>query len=208
MRVIEQRYDWATTLFPREVTTHLILHHMAGSGFTAQEVHQYHKSNNGWSGIAYHYYIRKDGQIYRGRPEGAKGGHTKDWNYCSIGICFEGNFEKEKMPAKQKEAGLALVADIRERYPGIVVGGHNEYNATACPGKNFPMDEFKEAGEMNGEQIYEKLQAYLATLPVPDWAAKELDEAVKAGITDGKNPMQLVPRYQAAIMAKRAAKKK
>lgn len=31
--------------------------------------------------------------------------------------------------------------------------------------------------------------------------------AVAMGITDGKNPMQLIPRYQAAIMAKRAVKR-
>ena len=61
---------------------------------------------------------------------------------------------------------------------------------------------------MNGEQIYNMLQEYLATLPVPDWAAAELQEAVDMGITDGQRPMQLVPRYQAAIMAKRAAKGK
>ena len=35
----------------------------------------------------------------------------------------------------------------------------------------------------------------------------ELAEAVALGITDGTNPMQLIPRYQAAIMAKRAAQR-
>ena len=41
----------------------------------------------------------------------------------------------------------------------------------------------------------------------PAWARAELAEAVELGITDGTNPMQLIPRYQAAIMAKRAAQK-
>ena len=208
MKVIEEQYKWAVPLSSRNATTHLILHHVAGSGFTAQQLHQYHRDTNGWSGIAYHYYVRKDGKVYRGRPENAVGGHTKNWNWCSIGVCFEGNFETERMSAAQKKAGLDLVADIRKRYPEIVVGGHKEYGPSACPGKNFPLSEFKEAGEMNGEQIYNMLQEYLATLPVPDWAAAELQEAVDMGITDGQRPMQLVPRYQAAIMAKRAAKGK
>ena len=39
-------------------------------------------------------------------------------------------------------------------------------------------------------------------------AKEELEEAVKLGITDGKEPMQLIPRYQAAIMAKRATGRK
>ena len=49
------------------------------------------------------------------------------------------------MSAAQKAAGLALVAEIKERYPGIIVGGHREYSATACPGRNFPLEEMKAA---------------------------------------------------------------
>lgn len=64
-----------------------------------------------------------------------------------------------------------------------------------------------EEDNMTGKQIYDKLQDYLATQPAPDWAKDELQEAVDMGITDGERPMQLIPRYQAAIMAKRALKK-
>ena len=60
---------------------------------------------------------------------------------------------------------------------------------------------------MSGEEIYNKLQEYLGKQPLPSWAKAELEEAKALGITDGKNPMQLIPRYQAAIMAKRAVKK-
>lgn len=62
-----------------------------------------------------------------------------------------------------------------------------------------------EEDNMTGEQIYRKLNDYLKDQPVPDWARKELEQAVAMGITDGTRPMELVPRYQAAIMAKRAA---
>ena len=65
----------------------------------------------------------------------------------------------------------------------------------------------KEDDDMTGKEIYEALQGYLAEQPVPDWAAAELREAVEQGITDGSRPMELIPRYQAAIMAKRAAVK-
>lgn len=60
--------------------------------------------------------------------------------------------------------------------------------------------------DMTGEEIYEKLNEYLKTLPAPDWAKEELQEAIDAGITDGTRPMQMIPRYQAAIMALRASK--
>ena len=55
--------------------------------------------------------------------------------------------------------------------------------------------------------LYEKLREYLKTQTIPTWAEKELQEAIEAGITDGEDPMELIPRYQAAIMAKRAVQK-
>lgn len=66
---------------------------------------------------------------------------------------------------------------------------------------------FFEEENMTGEQIYDKLNAYLRERPVPDWAKAELEQAVAMGITDGTRPMELIPRYQAAIMAKRAGEK-
>ena len=61
---------------------------------------------------------------------------------------------------------------------------------------------------MTGKEIYDALNDYLSRQPVPNWAKAELEEAVKMGITDGSNPMQLIPRYQAVILAKRAAEGK
>ena len=61
---------------------------------------------------------------------------------------------------------------------------------------------------MTGKEIYDALQEYTKDLPLPAWAEAELAEAVAMGITDGKAPCQLVPRYQAALMAKRAIKGK
>ena len=65
----------------------------------------------------------------------------------------------------------------------------------------------KEEDIMTGKEIYDALQSYLAEQPTPDWARAELEEAKELGITDGARPMQLIPRYQAAIMAKRAAER-
>lgn len=143
MKIIEPNYKWAYALTPRSVTTHLIIHHAAGNG-PVEGIHNYHLSK-GWAGIAYHYYARKDGTIYRGRPENMRGGHTTNWNWCSIGICFEGNFENEQMSQSQLEAGRELIADIVRRYPSITVGRHREFQQTSCPGKNFPFGEMLKA---------------------------------------------------------------
>ena len=65
----------------------------------------------------------------------------------------------------------------------------------------------KYIGQPKAEEIYKELTAYTASLPLPEWAKEELEEAVAMGITDGTDPMGLIPRYQAAIMAKRAVQK-
>lgn len=67
-------------------------------------------------------------------------------------------------------------------------------------------DYESEEEDMTGEEIYEKLNEYLAEKECPEWAAEEYQKAIKAGISDGKRPMQLIPRYQATIMAYRAMK--
>lgn len=197
-------YDWAFPLVPRLSTTQLILHHAAADGLSVEDIHRFHQGK-GWSGIAYHYYVRKDGGIYRGRPENMMGGHTRGWNFNSLGICFEGNFQEQTMPRLQKEAGLELVRDIKERCRGIAVLGHSQLSTTACPGKKFPMREFQE-DTMTGEEIARALEEYYSKKPLPDWAGAELREAVELGITDGSSPMQPIPRYQGAIMALRTAK--
>lgn len=69
-------------------------------------------------------------------------------------------------------------------------------------------DDLDKEDCMTGKEIYDALNDYLGRQPVPAWAKEELEEAVKLGITDGKEPMQLIPRYQAAIMAKRARERK
>ena len=61
---------------------------------------------------------------------------------------------------------------------------------------------------MTGQEIYTALNDYLKNQSVPLWAEKEFQEAVDMGLTDGSEPLTLIPRYQAAILAKRAVKGK
>lgn len=171
----------------------IILHHRAGNG-DVLSIHIQHQKQ-GWWGIGYHYYIRKDGTIWRGRPEeyvGSHAGSSNDYNQHSIGICFEGNFETEQMTDEQVEAGRELIDDIEKRYSIYQILGHKDVASTACPGKNFRWDD---------------LFAPDPDYDVPDWALQEFAKAVDLGITDGTNPHSKIPRYQAALMAYRAYKK-
>ena len=125
----------------RNITTLLVLHHAAGDG-PVEQIHDFHRKTRGWSGIGYHFYVRKDGSVWQGRPSDTVGAHTLDYNSISIAVCFEGNFETELMSDAQKNAGAELVAYIRQLYPTIAeIKSHGELKNTACPGVNFPFEE-------------------------------------------------------------------
>lgn len=126
----------------RTKTTLAVLHHAAAESATVQQVHQWHL-NNGWSGIGYHIYIDKQGNIFKGRPLDTVGAHSYGYNDISIGICAEGNFEKEKMAGVQKNAILSALKEIKKQYPNIEIKGHKDLVATACPGRNYPLNELK-----------------------------------------------------------------
>lgn len=139
MDIINSNFKFSKALTKRKSTKYIILHHRAGNG-DVQSIHNQHLGQ-GWSGIGYNFYVRKDGKVYSGRPIDTAGAHTPDYNSVSIGICFEGNFETEKMNVVQIKAGRELIAYIKGKYPNAKVQKHRDFNATACPGKNFPFDE-------------------------------------------------------------------
>lgn len=114
----------------------IILHHRAGDG-DIESIHQQHL-NKGWAGIGYHYYIRKDGTIYQGRPIEYVGAHCPNNNSKSIGICFEGDFRKVQPTKEQLQSCKELVQTLRLNIPSIKrVLNHNDLYATACPVVNL-----------------------------------------------------------------------
>lgn len=118
----------------------IVLHHAGASKYSVYQVHDLHL-RNGWEGIGYHYYVAKDGIVYRGRPETSRGSHSPAKNTSSIGICAEGNYVTETMPEAQKKAIIELCKNIKERYNITYIGGHEEFTQTDCPGTKYPMKE-------------------------------------------------------------------
>lgn len=147
MNIIEKTYTLNGTLQKRTKTDMIILHHRAGNG-DVEGIDKIHK-NQGWTCIGYHFYVRKDGSIYRGRKEDTVGAHAYGSNYTSIGICAEGNFETDIMSEAQKNSIKELVAYLKNKYNISTVKRHKDVNATACPGKNYPFDEIVDNSEDN-----------------------------------------------------------
>ncbi len=192
----------------RSVTDEIILHHAEASHATVWDINQWHLGN-GWSGIGYHYYIRKDGSIYRGRPEWAMGAHAVGHNDRSIGICCEGAYMTETMPQAQLDALKALLRDVTSRYGDLPLRRHKDVNSTNCPGDRFPWAEvqrYREDESMTYEQFcafmarYEKEQA--AKNPSA-WAAGAWQAAQDAGITDGTGPQGVMTREMGVTMLER-----
>lgn len=140
LNIIEKTYSLNGKLSIRSKTERIILHHAESSSCTVEDIDNWHKKN-GWTCIGYHFFVKKDGTIYRGRQENSVGAHARGANSNSIGICFEGRYETEQMPNAQIEAGKELVAYLKNKYGISKVQKHSDVCSTSCPGKNFRFDE-------------------------------------------------------------------
>lgn len=157
MKIIEPNLKFNGRFSYRQSTSMIVLHHAAAKTCSVYDVHSWH-IGNGWIGIGYHYFVRKDGSIYRGRPENAVGAHATGVNSTSIGICAEGDFMTEAMATAQMNAIIALVADIEKRYGNkLKVVRHMDVGYTDCPGNKYPfiaiLNSWKEYDDMTTEQV-------------------------------------------------------
>ena len=141
VKIKETNLDFGS-LNNRPTTDMIVLHHTGENDIdaSAEQIHSWHL-NQEWAGIGYHFVIRKDGTIERGRPEWAVGSHAYGENSHTIGIHISGDFEQAKPTKSQIESCAALIADLCERYniscDRARIVGHGELMPTACPGKNL-----------------------------------------------------------------------
>ena len=154
MEIIKTNLKQNGALTYSNVPNKIVLHNADASNCTVEDINQWHLEN-GWTMIGYHYYVRKDGSIYKGRPDNAIGSHCKGSNTGSIGICFEGRYMTETMPQEQYNSGIELIKYLFNKYGSMPIYGHKDLFSTDCPGKNFPLDDFKQlkAKESKGEWI-------------------------------------------------------
>lgn len=139
MEIIDAGLEFNSNYSPMKTIEGIVLHHSGVKVLQSVEtIHNYHK-NKGWAGIGYHFYVRKDGSVYRGRPENMAGAHCPGVNSISLGICAEGDFEQEIMNDVQKNAIVELIKDIKSRYNIKWIKGHREILSTDCPGANYPL---------------------------------------------------------------------
>ena len=113
---------------------------------SVDQINQWHHAR-GWSnGCGYHFVIRRNGIIEKGRPLEMVGAHCLNHNKHSIGICYEGGLDENGKPAdtstpEQNKSMRKLLEDLKKDYPNALIVGHNTFNKFKdCP--CFDMSEY------------------------------------------------------------------
>lgn len=105
---------------------------------SAMQIDLWHR-RRGWKGIGYHYVIRRDGSVEKGRSEDDVGAHCQGHNQDSIGVVYEGGLDEHGRPAdtrtqEQRHSLEVLLQDLLGRYLEAKVYTHNQLdNRKACP---------------------------------------------------------------------------
>lgn len=144
--IVETHLVFKNPLKTRQRTCRFTLHWQGRmpAGFDLARIdatmaHGWHLER-GWSGIGYHYLIKTDSTIERGRPRWALGAHDEGENADSMGICVI--YDKNPIEG-QIDALCGLLADLCEIYGQLpdspkTVDGHRDNEPpetpTECPG--------------------------------------------------------------------------
>lgn len=122
---------------PLQQVEYLVVHHSDSRDVSIEEIDRWHKGN-GWTGVGYHYVIRANGAVEKGRPDNKQGAHVLGHNHHSIGIVLTGNFMTGTPTQDQMNVLVELLAILKGRHPNAKVARHRDLMATSCPGDKFP----------------------------------------------------------------------
>lgn len=145
VNIVDLNLDYDDARLSERYATNMIVVHNTGNptddDMGAERINEFHRRENDWAAIGYHFVIRKDGTIERGRPEWASGAHAVGYNSESIGICVSGNFMIGTPTPAQIESLAMLLANLCADYNLPIdrdhILGHRELNDTDCPGDNL-----------------------------------------------------------------------
>jgi hypothetical protein len=200
MSIIKHNWDWTHGLSKRQETDTIVIHHAAAENASPEAVHDWHK-HNGWAGIGYHFYIRKDGSIHEGRPLWASGANVLNHNWHTIGVCCEGNYDVAGavMPKAQMDALHEAIRYMKKLYPKAAVKFHRDYGGSVCPGRYFPAKEALDYEEKPApvpvptpapvepaEREDEGMQRFKTVDELPAWAQADIQKLIDKGLLRGK----------------------
>lgn len=123
--------------------------------------------------IGYHFVIKTDGTIQRGRDLDVVGAHVKGYNHNSVGICLIGGTNKngrsvDNFTQAQKSSLRELITYLLSLYPEAKVQGHRDFPGVS---KDCPCFDVK---KWFGK--YPKFQAYHGEIPKHSISDKDFYE--------------------------------
>lgn len=96
-----------------------------------KEIRRWHVKERGWSDVGYHFIIKRDGMIEKGRPLSRAGAHVRGHNRGTIGVCYVGR----KNPTKAQWASIKALWETLKAQGAKNLRVHNDYtNTKTCPG--------------------------------------------------------------------------
>jgi len=107
----------------------------------AVEINEWHRKR-GFACIGYHYVIRREGVIERGREKDVIGAHISGHNTNSVAICMVGGVNADDVSLAENNFTEAqfktlkeLLIELKSMYPDAVIQGHKDFPnvAKACP---------------------------------------------------------------------------
>lgn len=118
----------------------------------ADWIRNIHVNERGFNDIGYHYVIKRDGVLEKGRDESVTGAHARGHNHDSIGICLIGgkgrsgrdsHSHASNFTHAQYETLRNLLKTLLMEYEGAEVYGHCDLDANkSCP--SFDVKSFLE----------------------------------------------------------------
>jgi N-acetylmuramoyl-L-alanine amidase len=98
------------------------------------DIREWHINENGWSDVGYHFVIRRDGEIEKGRPDHVIGAGVKGYNRDSIHICMIGGKPDANFTFKQYQTLIQLREAIDTDYGNPMWLGHRDVDkGKTCP---------------------------------------------------------------------------
>ena len=111
--------------------TKAVIHHTASPDWSVERIRRIHVEENGWDDCGYHYIIRKDGTVEKGRPLNKRGAHARGRNrYVGIALTGYDRFTDSQRASLTK---LLISLEIKHIEP------HHEN----CPGKGLDLRAVK-----------------------------------------------------------------
>lgn len=97
-----------------------------------KEIDKWHRQR-GFLKIGYHYVVRRDGTVEKGRKDSEVGAHVSGYNTGSLGICLVGGVKEDGKTAEcnftlqQYEALKVLLTKLKKSHSEAVIQGHRDF---------------------------------------------------------------------------------